>query len=99
MGWRIVAVAIHRAFVRWWLRHLYYPTYLTPSKGQDRDHKGHAPPVLGILHARPYRPYWVFLVRASCFVFASHHPLASKRVQAGWLLRSSFSLISQALSS
>ena len=34
----------------------------------NRDHKGHGPPVLGILHARPYRPYWAFLVRASCFV-------------------------------
>ena len=38
-----------------------------------RAHR-HGPPLLGILHARPYCPYWVFLVRASCFVFARPLP-------------------------
>ena len=29
MGWRIVAVAIHRVFVRWWLRRLVGWRYYT----------------------------------------------------------------------
>ena len=51
------------------------------------------PPLLGILHTRPYCPYWVFLVRASCFVFASHHPAlaSSGRLAAAQFLFSNLS--------